>query len=319
MLAYSGRGRFVVQAIDLSSLVQEMGHLLRAYTHRAVTRFDLAENLPSVEADATQIRQVVMNLVIIAADAIGESDGVIAVRTGVMRADRAYLDTTYLREDREPGDYVYLEVTDTGLGMTAETLARIFDPFFTTKFTGKGLGLAAVLGIVRGHHGAIRVESEPGVGTTFRLLLPASKTSPRQTEPEKLPETWHGSGTVLVVDDEEAVRRVATRALEAVGFAITQADDGIAGVEAFERDREGIVAVLLDITMPRLGGEGVRAYIRERDANLPIIFMSGYHADGASGEMLRDCTFIQKPFDIQDLRKAVRRAIEGAAGTVNGE
>lgn len=314
MLAYSGRGRFVVQAIDLSSLVQEMGHLLRAYTHRAVTRFELAEDLPSVEADATQIRQVVMNLVINAADAIGDGDGVIAVRTGTMYADRAYLDTTYLPEDREPGDYVYLEVTDTGSGMDAETLARIFDPFFTTKFTGKGLGLAAVLGIVRGHKGAIRVESEPGVGTTFRLLLPASKTVPQPAEQEKLAEAWRGTGTVLVVDDEAPVRSVATRALETVGFTVLQAEDGIEGVEAFERERDRIVAVLVDITMPRLGGEGVRAYIRDRDANLPIVFMSGYHADGANGEMLADGTFIQKPFDINDLREALRNAIQQAAG-----
>jgi len=176
MLAYSGRGRFVIQPLNLSGLVREMGHLLQTAIQKAITlKYDFAEDLPAVLGDANELRQVIMNLITNAAEAIGDEMGVITVRTGLLEADRQYLTTTYLAQDEAAGTYVCLEVSDTGCGMDEETKARIFDPFFTTKFTGRGLGLAAVLGIVRGHRGAIKIYSEPGRGTTFKVLLPCSE------------------------------------------------------------------------------------------------------------------------------------------------
>ncbi|MGH2633227.1 MAG: PAS domain S-box protein, partial [Tepidiformaceae bacterium] len=204
MLAYSGKGRFVVHQVAIADLVEEMTHLLRVSLGKRVTlSYQFAPDLPWVEADATQLRQVIMNLVVNASDAIGDADGVITLSTGRLIVDANYLAEAYMSPDLPPGPYIYLDVEDTGCGMDAETAARIFDPFFTTKFTGRGLGLAAVLGIVRGHHGALKVTSEPGCGSTFRLLLPAADAPAADvSEGTTVASAWRGSGVVLVVDDE---------------------------------------------------------------------------------------------------------------------
>ena len=176
MLAYSGKGKFVIEPLNLSKLVADMAHLLEVSISKKVTlKYNFPESLPLVDGDATQIRQIVMNLIINASEAVGEKSGVINVTTGVMEADHAYLSETYLDEGLEEGYYIYLEVADTGHGMDRETVEKIFDPFFTTKFTGRGLGLAAVLGIVRGHRGALKVYSQPKHGTTFKVLFPCSE------------------------------------------------------------------------------------------------------------------------------------------------
>ena len=189
MLAYSGKGNFVVEAIDLNRLVEEMGHMLEvSISKKAVLRYNLAQPLPAVEADATQIRQIIMNLVINASEAIGDKSGVIAITTGCLECDEAYLQDVWLTDPIPTGLYVFLEVADTGCGMDEETLAKIFDPFFTTKFTGRGLGMAAVLGIVRGHKGAIKVYSEPGKGSTFKVLLPASRQTGRAVQRQRQPQ-----------------------------------------------------------------------------------------------------------------------------------
>jgi PAS domain S-box-containing protein len=210
MLAYSGKGRFVVEPINLSRLVEEMGHLLATVTSkRATVSYRLARDLPPVEADATQIRQVVMNLITNASDALGDEPGVITVSTGALDADGAYLASSFLDEQLPGGEYVWVEVSDTGAGMDAATRARIFEPFFSTKQTGRGLGLAAVLGIVRGHRGGIRVYSEPGEGTTVKVLLPAARglvtaaagACAAAPAPPPVPG-GEGQAAVLVVDDE---------------------------------------------------------------------------------------------------------------------
>uniref|UniRef100_UPI002ADE7C8B PAS domain S-box protein n=1 Tax=Tepidiforma sp. TaxID=2682230 RepID=UPI002ADE7C8B len=189
MLAYSGRGKFVVEPLNLSRLVEEMAHLLEvSVSKRAVLKYRFAPDLPLIEGDATQVRQVIMNLITNASDAIGDRSGVISISTGLMHADRAYLRTAYMDDDLPEGDYVYLEVADTGVGMDEATAARIFDPFFTTKFTGRGLGLAAVLGIVRSHRGAIKLYTEPGRGTTFKILFPVAGP-PQAPEPVASPAT----------------------------------------------------------------------------------------------------------------------------------
>jgi len=219
MLAYAGKGRPVIQTINLSTLVEEMGHLLSVSISKlAVLTYDLMTEIPPVQVDPSQIRQVVMNLIMNASEAIGERSGMITLRSGVMAVNRAYLSQGHVIGDLPDGECAYLEVQDTGTGIDEETMEKIFDPFFTTKFTGRGLGLAALLGIVRAHGGAIKVTSQVGEGTSFRILLPCAHTH------EFIPQegrdgngSWEGSGTVLVVDDEEDVRVAAQLILEDIG------------------------------------------------------------------------------------------------------
>ena len=218
------------------------------------------------EADLTQIRQIILNLVINASDAIGDRSGVVAVSTGVMDCDRAYLRETWLDEKLPDGQYVFLEVADTGCGIDPMTIKRIFEPFFSTKFTGRGLGMAAVLGIVRGHKGAIKVYSEIGKGTTFKLLLPAGdRPAALFDQPESLP-TFKGSGLVLLVDDDETVRSVSGSMLRELGFEVLVANDGREAVQGYAEKAQNIRFVLTDLTMPHLDGEQA---FREMRASIP--------------------------------------------------
>ena len=315
MLAYSGRGAFVIQRIDLSSLVAEMAHLLAtAISKKAVLRLHTLSALPPCEGDATQLRQVVMNLITNASDSLGDGAGTITLTTGVTQATRAELAEMYIDERLPEGQYVFLEVQDTGCGMDDETQARIFDPFFTTKFTGRGLGLAATLGIVRGHRGAISVESTPGHGTTVRMLLPVCETAAETPLTSPPPEpgvvSWKGHGRILVVDDEELVRSLASRVLEASGFEVVGATDGLEALEVFERAPESIKLVLLDWMMPRLSGAETLDALRERRADLPVILSSGYAEQTVSGRLDDRLTvFIQKPYRPQELLAKVRAAL----------
>ncbi len=313
MLAYSGKGRFVVEPIDLSEVVKEMTHLLRTSVPRkTVLQLDLAERLPTVSADATQIRQVVMNLITNAAEAIGEKSGVISVQTGTLECDRPYLKSTYPIEDMSEGVYVYLEVADTGCGMDGETQQRMFDPFFTSKFTGRGLGLAAVLGIVRGHNGGLKVYSEPGQGTTFKILLPAEDEPARATATESADaEPWRGSGTILLVDDESTVRAIGKRMLERAGFAVLVAVDGRQAVEMFRRHAGEIACVLLDLTMPEMDGEETFRTLRQIRRDVPVILTSGYNEQDVIGRFAGKglAGFIHKPFQNAVLIGKLREVI----------
>ncbi|MGE3276438.1 MAG: PAS domain S-box protein [Vicinamibacterales bacterium] len=312
MLAYSGRGRFVVQPLDLSRLVEEMGHLLHtAISKNATLSFDCQHGLPAIQGDPSQLRQVVMNLMTNASDALGDGPGTIRIRTGLAHAERDFFRHTYLSEDLPPGDYVFVEVRDTGCGMTQDTLARIFDPFFTTKFTGRGLGLAAVLGIVRGHKGAIRIDSTPATGTTFQVYFPAAalpQSVGNQVPGAATMPDWLGRGTVLVVDDEEGVREVARSVLERVGLTVRTAADGREGVDAFLEDPGGIDLVLLDMTMPRLNGEGVLTEIRRVRDDLPVILSTGFGEEDTIAGMREQgrVEFIQKPYGPAALIALVR-------------
>ena len=317
LLAYSGRGRFLVQPLDLSRLVQEMVHLLQTVvSKKAMLRLDYADDLPAVEADASQVRQVVMNLITNASDALGDQSGVIAVRTGVMAVDDEYLCGTYLQEDIKPGDYVFVEVSDTGCGMSQDEVQKVFDPFYTTKFTGRGLGLAAVIGIVRGHHGAIKVYSEPNEGTCFKVLFPATKAVSRSSRPPvSSVSTWKGSGLVLVVDDEETVRSVAQLALERHGFSVLLASDGMEALRVYDAEERDIALVVLDLTMPRMGGEETFRELRKRDGTLRILLSSGYNEQETthrfSGRGLSG--FIQKPYTTTELLERVKAILERAS------
>ena len=314
MLAYSGKGRFVVQPLDLSAVVADMARLLEiSISKRCAMRLDLRNGLPAFEGDAAQIRQVVMNLVINASDAIGDRSGVIAVSTGLRHCDRADLEQAYPDASLPEGPYVYLEVADSGSGMSEETRAKIFEPFFTTKFTGRGLGLAAVLGIVRGHRGAIRVRSDPGKGSTFRVLFPVSGGAAALESPAAGgASSWRGAGTVLVVDDEESVRGIAQRMLEHMGFDVLTAADGRQALEVYERERERIGLVLLDMTMPHLDGEETFREMRRIRGDVRTILSSGFNeqtaTDRFAGEGLAG--FIQKPYRYSELQAIVRRALE---------
>ena len=316
MLAYSGKGLFVVTLLDLNQLVQEMGHLLEVgISKKTSLHYDLAPDLPAIEADVAQIQQVMMNLVINAAEAIGDDTGAITVRTGVTEADRAYLSATYLTEDLREGSYVYLQVSDTGQGMDEETQSRLFEPFFTTKFAGRGLGMAAVLGIVRGHKGTIKVDSRVGKGTTFRLLFPCGAGSDRPVvgpEETGAMTDWHCNGTVLVVDDEEGVRDLVKRMLESAGFTVRTATDGRDAVEVFRKHADQITAVLLDMTMPQMNGEEAFRELRRLRHDVPVLLCSGHAEEDATrlfaGKGLAG--FIHKPFDSDDVIARVREALQ---------
>jgi PAS domain S-box-containing protein len=310
MLAYSGRGRFIVQKLDLGQLVEQTAQMLQiSISKKAVLRFRLEKGLPPVEVDATQIRQVIMNLVINASEAIGEQSGVISISTGLTRVDRNYLHGTLIDADLPAGDYVFLEVSDTGCGMSAETRAKIFDPFFTTKFTGRGLGLAAVLGIVRGHKGAMKVYSEVGRGTTFKLLFPAASgvTEASAKSPAASP-AWRGEGSVLVVDDEETMRTTIARMLPKIGLEAVLVSDGREAVEVFRAHPGRFALVLLDLTMPHMDGEQTFTELRRIRPDVRVVLMSGFNAQEAlvrfTGKGL--ASFLQKPFTIDELRSVLR-------------
>jgi PAS domain S-box-containing protein len=314
MLAYSGRGRFIVRRVDLNSVIHETMNLLRASISKNTTlQLDLASYLPPVQADATQLRQIVMNLVVNASEALGEKGGTVGVRTGVVHETLESLASSHHAPDVVEGDYVFIEVTDDGCGMPEEVRTRIFEPFFTTKFAGRGLGLAAVLGIVRGHSGALQVESGTGVGATFRVLLPALE-GPADHQPAVAASEsdWQGHGTVLVVDDEPAVRSTVTRMLHLLGFDVRLAVDGCEGVEIFRSSPHYFALVLLDLTMPRLGGESVLQIIREELPELPVVVMSGYSEAEVTARLGAGAptAFIQKPFDLPRLRDTLRGIFE---------
>jgi two-component system, cell cycle sensor histidine kinase and response regulator CckA len=311
MLAYSGKGRFVLEHIDLNGLLEEMLHMLEvSISKRAVLRLDLSSPLPSVEVDATQLRQIIMNLVINASEAIGDKSGVIAITTGCMDCDRNYLKDIWLIENVSEGIYVYLEIADTGCGMDKEVLSRIFEPFFTTKFTGRGLGMAAVLGIVKGHKGAIKVYSEPGKGTTFKILLPASDRPVDLFNRCDQAVDWKGQGTVLLVDDEETVRGIGAAMLKELGFTPITADDGREALVIFNK-RPDIVFVILDLTMPHMDGEQCFRELRQLLPQVKVIMTSGYNENEVTQKFLGKglAGFIQKPYKLSTLREVIRNTI----------
>jgi two-component system cell cycle sensor histidine kinase/response regulator CckA len=322
MLAYSGKGKFAVRPIDLSSLVKEMADLLEiAVAKKGTLTYELAEKLPAIEADTAQIQQVIMNLITNAADAVEPGKGEVRVQTRVIVADADLLARCYCDSAMPEGLYVCLEVADNGCGMDEETQSRIFDPFFTTKFTGRGLGMAAVLGIIRGHRGAIQTTSAPGQGTTIRVFIPPSVQAPRSfaKEPPTLDE-WRGKGTVLVVDDEEMVLNVAKAILTSVGFTVETASDGRQAVECFERRWNEIDVVLMDMTMPHMSGEDTFLRLRKVDPHVRVVMASGYSEHEATSHVVsRNLSgFIQKPYRAADLVAKLRALLERGRSRKSG-
>jgi signal transduction histidine kinase len=314
MLAYSGKGHFVLEKIDVPSFILEMGQLLKSsISKKANLTYDLPESLPPIEADATKIRQVIMNLITNASEALGDESGAITIRANVIEADRELLSQSYLDEDLPPGTYVCLEVSDTGYGMDEEAKLRLFEPFFTTKFTGRGLGLAAVLGIVRGHKGAIYVSSEIGQGTSIKISFPAIEGPAMARTVADLPDTecWKGKGVILLVEDEDDVRKIIARTLERLGFKVIAASDGQAGVEAFSQHADEVALVLLDLSMPVMNGGEVFQELLKIRPNVQVLLCSGYTEKEATKrfEGMALAGFLQKPFQLADLTRKLQEIL----------
>jgi CheY-like chemotaxis protein len=314
-LAYSGKGKFVIQPVDISELVREMTKLVHPSVPKTVTlRLRLAPDLPPVVADVAQLQQLIMNLVINAAEAIGDHPGSVSITTGELQiVDGETCGTTVGADPVTPGRYVYFEVDDNGAGMDEATITKIFDPFFTTKFTGRGLGLSAALGIVRGHEGFMRVASSPGRGSSFRVLLPAAreKIAPQPVHEAKADLT--GSGVILLADDEELVRRTAVATLEHLGYTILEATNGQEAIEVFERNSNRIALVILDLSMPVMDGEESLKRLKSIKPDVSVLLSSGFSETEAARrfQSTGPATFLQKPYTAQHLAELVKAALNG--------
>jgi PAS domain S-box-containing protein len=314
MLAYAGAGPLLFESTDLTALVREMGQLVESTASgKAVIRFDLAQDLAPVEADGAQLSQVVMNLISNAAEAVGDGTGTIHVRTRSISGSAIEQSDLVVGEVDPDQRYVCFEVEDTGVGMDPATRAHIFDPFFTTKFTGRGLGLAAVLGIVRGHDGAIELDTHPGRGTRFRVLLPPRASGAQDREEGASTAGWRCSGLILVADDDNGVRDVACDTLRRCGFDVLTASDGREALERFAEHRDEIRAVLLDRTMPVVSGEDAFASLRKQRPYLPVIILSGYSEESISPAIAahQPDGFLKKPFLPEVLVDTIRKVLDG--------
>jgi PAS domain S-box-containing protein len=302
MLAYAGKGRFMVQTVNINAVILELGELLKASISRsAELRYALANNLSLIEADISQIRQVILNLIVNGAEAIGDVGGIVTV-------------TTWVEDGLENGNgsgsqqMVVLQVDDTGTGMDEDTKSKIFDPFFTTKFTGRGLGLSAVQGIVRGHHGTLDVRSAAGYGTTFTVrfpALPVKAALPESLQPVSSP-TPTNPANILVIDDEHEVRQVISRVLGRAGYTVMVAESGPVGLELFRRHQDTISCVIVDFTMPRMSGKEVCEAVRAVHSTVPLVLMSGYSEHEIRSQLNTfDGMYLQKPFGTLELRDTV--------------
>ncbi|MDB4992830.1 MAG: sensory box histidine kinase/response regulator [Myxococcaceae bacterium] len=315
LLAYSGSKAFQVHPLDLSSLVREMSELMNvSVASSGQLVLDLMESPPAIDGNSAQIRQVVMNLITNAADAVADTEGTVTLRTKVVTLSRAMLSATYVDDSLPAGQYLCIEVSDTGSGMDEATRTRLFDPFFTTKAKGRGLGLAAVLGIVRSHAGAISVKSTPGEGSTFCVFFPKSEHAV-VTETPTLIEGWRGSGTVLVADDEPGVRQVLTMMLTEIGFRVLEASTAAACVELYREHAASINAIMLDLVMPGGGGREVVRALRAEGHQVPVVLSSGYSEEAIGPELRADphLTFLEKPYDYDAFVRTLKTAIAGGA------
>jgi PAS domain S-box-containing protein len=319
LLAYAGKGRFITTLVNLPELVKEISSLIQAAVpHNVQLRLELEPGLPSIEADSGQLQQVVMNLVINGAEAIGEQAGMVLVTTYLQNVEEHDILTVWGNNELLPGKYVALKVQDTGCGMDQATISKIFDPFFTTKFTGRGLGLAAVMGIVRGHQGALKVYSSPGQGTTFKVLFPIAAAAKRQEAEERADAVAaaHGRETILVVDDEEIVRLTAQNSLERYGYKVLHASDGREAIELFRGQPDRIALVLLDLTMPVMSGEETLRQLKSLKPTVKVLLSSGHTEVEAvrhfAGKGLAG--FIQKPYAALNLVQRVRSVLDNFRG-----
>jgi PAS domain S-box-containing protein len=313
LLAYAGKTPRTTQLVDLSDAVREIAGLLKVSMTRGMTlSFDLDDQLPPVKADPAQIRQIVMNLITNAAEATGPGRGEIVLRTGTRFCDESFLAQTYVDDDLTPGEYAFVCVEDQGCGMDHATIRRIFDPFFTTKVSGRGLGLAAVLGIVRAHAGALEIDTEPGRGTAFTILLPvrgAAEAQPSSRDAHE--QRFSAEGTVLLADDDDLVLSVAERMLRQLGLSPIAARDAGEALEAFRAHRHELRCVLVDATMSAVSDGALLDELREQAPDLPIVLMNGLAASATVQRRLESAGYasLQKPFRLRDLASTLEELI----------
>ena len=317
LLAYAGKGRFYLERLNLSEVVVQTSKLVHpSIPPNVQLKLDLEKDLPLLLADPSQIQQVVMNLMINGAEAIGKAGGALRVRTGRKTVTTEALPDLYLNEHVVPGDYVFLEVVDNGLGMDEQTIRKIFDPFFTTKFAGRGLGLAAVLGIVRQHKGALQLHSVPGRGTSFTVLFPAAGESSQIAE-DTTRQDLRGSGTVLVVDDEEMIRNFTKAALEPYGYTVLLARDGQEAVRLFRERSSEIGLVLLDVAMPGMDGLETLEWISGIRSNIRVLVCSGFGDVDVETRFAGKniAGFFPKPYTVKQLAGKVKECIAPASAS----
>ena len=314
LLAYAGKGRFVTGPINLTVLVQELVPLIQSSIPRKVRlQMNLDGALPAIQADKTQIEQVVMNLLINAGEAIQDDVGSVVVTTGTRHVGLEELGT-FLTDHREARDYVYLRVCDTGCGMDEETLKRIFDPFYSTKFLGRGLGLSAAFGIIRGHKGAVKVSSTPSQGTVFEVLFPSSAEAPARQNPRQEESIRRGTGVILVVDDEEIVRSLLQQVLTRAGYQVLVAENGAQALTVFSQNASRISLVVLDLVMPVMSGEEALPHLLTMKPGLPVIVSSGQDEHDCMAKLRepRVAGFLQKPYRPTSLAAKVHAVLESA-------
>jgi PAS domain S-box-containing protein len=317
MLAYAGKAPSAFEVTDLSLLINQMTHLIQnSISNKTLLDLQIEPEISSIHADRGQIRQIVMNLIMNASEAIGDQKGVITVKTGVKKCDQNYLAKTALDSKPVTGMYVYLEITDTGCGIEADKKDRIFDPFYSTKFTGRGLGLAAVIGIVQTHRGAIDVYSEPGKGTTIKVLFPAMENNRESSAKKKLSETakksdFSGAETILLVDDEKSLLDLGTNMLEVLGFKVLTASDGLEAVEIYRQRQNEIDLVLMDLTMPRMDGAEAFSRIYELNPAVRVVLVSGYSEEDISLRFAGSglAGVLQKPYTFKKLEELISKII----------
>jgi signal transduction histidine kinase len=322
MLTYVGKGFITKKALNLNDLVRLNSEMLRSAATTAVSmELDLAPELPLVLADEAHVQQVVMNLILNASESIVEQPGLVKLTTGIQLCDQACLDESLLDEKPEPGRFVFLEVKDNGCGMSEETIKRLFDPFFTTKFTGRGLGMSAVMGIIRSHNGALFLHSELGNGTTFRVLFPVSdlelavpdsQSGAVAGEADSAQESGC-SGLALVVDDEKAVLRVCTKMAELCGFTVITACDGVDAVAKFREQAAEITVVLMDLTMPNMDGITAMGEIFKIKPDARVILSSGFNKEELCNRIagLPPVGLIRKPYSLKVLEVELNKVMRG--------
>jgi len=324
MQIYTGSSLGFPVDVDIKELLNKNSDLLKTSVSRYVTlNLEIYSKIPLIKGDPDQIQRLVMNIMVNASEAIGDQDGAVTLRTGVMDCDAAYLRAGRLEEKPAPGRFVFLEFTDTGCGMDADTLRRLFDPFFTTKFTGRGLGMAEALGTVKGHRGAIIVDSEARKGTTIRVLFPASEkaqpssvTARMVLEPKAAVSSTAGRRkTILVVEDEAGVRNLVVRRLDLLGYDSIIAEDGEEGVRVFRERMNEIDLVMLDFKMPKMNGDEAFGELIRIKPDVKVILSSGYTEDVVfeSFPGPRPAGVLHKPYDM-DILKAELDRLLGTTG-----